>query len=874
MRNLLFVFLALMNLSVSGQKELYPIEFNLKDVSLLEGPLKSAQDLNIKVLLEYDVDRLLAPYLKEAGLTPKGADFVNWDGLAGHIGGHYLTAMAINYASTGNMECKARMDYMLAELKACQDASGDGYIGGIPNGRAMWAALKVGDFSLHNTAWVPWYNIHKIYAGLRDAWLYGESEEAKTMFIQLCDWGINTISGLSDAQIQTMLNTEFGGMNEVYADAYQMTGDEKYMLAAKTFTHNIIYDAMSSKNDNLDNKHANTQIPKIIGFARIAQLDPGALGYAAAADFFWETVVTKRSLAMGGNSRGEHFPTAANCTEYTTHREGPESCNTYNMMKLTEDLFSMQSDVKYVDYYERALYNHILSTQHPKHGGYVYFTPVRPRHYRVYSHANQAMWCCVGSGMENHGKYGQFIYTHKEDDLYVNLFVASKLNWDEKGLVVTQETGFPYQEKTHLSISLREAKQFKLMIRNPGWVSENAFKLVINGDTLKQSSQPGTYLSVDRVWNDGDAIEVLLPMHNSCEELPNVSSYIAFLHGPILLGARTGTEGITGLVAGEDRWGHIANGRLLSLAEAPFVVSDRDSIASKLEPVEGEPLTFTANALFAGQPAYKSLVFEPFFQIHDARYMMYWMALTKEEYAPILALLEAEEKEKLELDRRTVDAIATGEQQPDVDHKVSGVNTNTGTHQDEFWRDATEGGYFAYEMSTNGQTELSLWVRYWGYEWGDRDFDILVDDVIIGSESLYRKWNVNDFRSVEYAIDSSLLVGKDVITVRFQAKPSNTAGGVFYLRLLTKVDEVMQLKVADSDVGVELTYNADTLHLKAMFNKEPTTIKLFSVQGALEYSGEFKNGEATIFTTGLSPGIHLLLYKIDGNCVCQKILLH
>ena len=442
-----------------AQDKLYSNEFPLGDVTLLDGPFKHARDLNIQTLLKYDVDRLLAPYRKEAGLTPKGESYPNWEGLDGHIGGHYLSAMAINYASTNNAECKRRMEYMISELKTCQKSNsennpdwGIGYVGGVPNSKKIWSTLKTGDFTAYRAAWVPWYNVHKMYAGLRDAWLYAGNEDAKNIFLKFCDWGINITSALTDDQMQSMLDTEHGGMDEIFADAYQITGDEKYLNAAKRFSHRALLEPMAAGNDNLDNKHANTQIPKVVGFQRIAELTNDE-EYINASSFFWETVTKNRSLAFGGNSRKEHFPSVKASSDYIEDVEGPESCNSYNMLKLTEDLFRFHPLAKYIDYYERTMYNHILSTQNPKTGGYVYFTPARPRHYRVYSAPNEAMWCCVGTGMENHGKYNELIYTHQNDSLFLNLFVASELNWREKGIKIKQETKFPYEEKVKLTIT-------------------------------------------------------------------------------------------------------------------------------------------------------------------------------------------------------------------------------------------------------------------------------------------------------------------------------------------------------------------------------------------------------------------------------------
>jgi uncharacterized protein len=773
----------------SAQDKLYSNEFPLSEVNLLSGPFKNAQDLNIQTLLKYDTDRLLEPFLTEAGLPAKGTRFPNWDGLAGHVGGHYLTALAIGYAATGNTECKSRMDYMLSQLKACQDANGNGYVGGVPGSKALWNEVKAGNFTLFNNAWVPWYNMHKTYAGLRDAWLYGNSELAKTMFLKLCDWGIDIISGLSDSQMQSMLGKEFGGMNEVYADAFQITGDKKYLEAAKKFTHNYLFDAMKSGTDNLDNLHANTQIPKVIGFARIAQLDPSDKNYLKASGFFWETVVNNRSLAFGGNSRSEHFPTAAACTDYTIQREGPESCNTYNMLKLTEDLFRIDQKANYIDFYERALYNHILSTQHPDDGGYVYFTPARPRHYRVYSAPNQAMWCCVGSGMENHCKYGQMIYTHNGDDsLYLNLFVASSLNWKEKGLKLTQETNFPYEQSSTVILNSIPAGQFKLFIRHPAWVKKDGFKVAVNGEIINQASTSSSYLCINRQWKKGDKIVISLPMQASYEQMPNVPEYIALMYGPILLGAKTGNEGLDGLIADDGRWSHIANGPLMELNSAPIIEGNRDSILQWLTPVEGQPLTFKAPKLFPDQPKYKTLLLEPFYKIHDSRYMIYWRSLSRNDYATIVEKMNKDEQESISLDKRTIDAIAAGEQQPDVDHAMNGNNSFTGVFNNEHFRDAREGGSFSYQLSAKGLTNLSLMVRYWGNESENRSFDILIGNQIIASENLSGKWKENNFKNVEYPIPPSLLNDKSTITVTFKAKPGNYAGGVFYVRLLKPVE--------------------------------------------------------------------------------------
>jgi len=775
------------SISLVAQDKLYPNEFPLEDVTLLDGPFKHARDLNIEVLLKYDVDRLLAPYRKEAGLPEKAECYPNWSGLDGHVGGHYLSAMAMNYAATGNEECKERMEYMLSELKECQEANavnnsewGVGYVGGFPNSAKLWEAFKKGDFSIYNSSWAPFYNLHKMYAGLRDAWLYCDNEDAKAMFLDFCDWGITLTSALSDEQMQSMLNMEHGGMDEVFADAYQMTGDEKYLTAAKRYSHRQFLDPLSEGIDNLDNKHANTQIPKFVGFERVAELS-GNEKYDKAGSFFWETVTANRSLAFGGNSRREHFPGKTSCIDFVNVNDGPESCNSYNMLKLTEDLFRIHPSAKYVDYYERTLYNHILSTQHPEHGGYVYFTPARPRHYRVYSAPNEAMWCCVGTGMENHGKYNQFIYTHLKDTLFLNLFIASELNWKEKGVKIRQETNFPLEEQTKLTIT-EGSSGFTLMVRYPGWVNKGALKITVNGKEIPYSALPSSYVSINREWKKGDVVQIILPMHNSIEHIPNVPEYIAFMHGPVLLGAKTGTEDLSGLIADDGRWGQYAAGEYLPVDKAPILIEDDlQNIANKLEPIKDKPLNFKLNVKMINP---MELTLEPFYQIHDARYMMYWLALTNDGYQAYVDSLANIEKEKLSLEKRTIDYVATGEQQPETDHAMQNENSGTGNTMNEFYRDARNEGWFSYDLATNSETNLSLFVRYWGAEWGSRKFDIYIDDEKLVTEDNTGRWNLSMFKNVVYPIPDSLAKGKSHVRVKFQALPHNTAGAVYVVRLL------------------------------------------------------------------------------------------
>ncbi len=775
-------------ITAHAQQQLYPNEFDLGNVTLLPGPFKHAFDLNVKTLLQYNVDRLLAGYRKEAGLPAKAKSYSNWDGLDGHVGGHYLTALAIHKAAANDAECSRRLEYMIGELKACQEANtanypwGKGYLGAVPGSAKIWSTFQKGDFAAFRASWVAWYNLHKMYAGLRDAWLYTGNATAKQMFLAFCDWAIFITNDLSDAQMQTMLDIEHGGMNEVLADAYQLTNDPKYLSAAKRFSHRMLLDAMAEGNDNLDNKHANTQVPKAIGFQRIGELSHDEI-YSKAGQFFWQTVTGTRSLAFGGNSRREFFPSVQACSEFVTDVEGPETCNSYNMLKLTEGLFRQKPSAALADYYERTLFNHILSSQHPEHGGYVYFTPARPRHYRVYSAPNEGMWCCVGSGMENHGKYGQFIYSHAGDSLFINLFIASELNWKEKGIKIRQETQFPDEENTSLTIK-EGSSDFALKIRYPGWVKPGTLKVIINGKPLVIHAQPGEYLTIRRRWSRGDKILVHLPMQNRLEPLPNVPHYYAFMRGPILLAASTGTEDLAGMVAGSSRWGHIAGGKKLPVSEAPIIIeSDKNLLAGKLKKVKGQAFLYQTDRVKLVNASGEQML-QPFSRLHDARYIMYWMVLSEHEYQRYVDSVSALERERMELDKRTVDAVATGEQQPEADHLIQKENSNTGNFLDAFWRDARNGGFFSYQLNTNGHTDVSLMVRYWGQERGNRSFEIYIDEEKLASENIAGKWNKAGFQEVVYPVPETMLKGKQQVRVKFKSVPGGAAGPVYFIRLI------------------------------------------------------------------------------------------
>ena len=777
-------------LGVVAQDKLYKDEFPLGDITLLDGPLKHARNLNVQVLLKYDCDRMLAPYRKEAGLQPRKPSYPNWDGLDGHVGGHYLSALSIN-AATGNEECRKRMEYMISELQLVLDANNQrheawchNYIGGVPNSAKMWTAFSKGDFGPYFGTWAPFYNIHKMYAGLRDAWLYCGNEQAKNLFLKFCDWAVDITRDLNDEQMEKMLGNEHGGMNEVLADAYAITGEQKYLDCARRFSHRMLLVPLENGKDCLDNMHANTQIPKVIGYQRIAELAHD-VQYHNASEYFWEIVTRQRSLALGGNSRREHFPTKENCIDYINDIDGPESCNTYNMLKLTEDLNRVKPNGMYGDFYETAMFNHILSAQHPQHGGYVYFTPARPRHYRNYSAPNEAMWCCVGTGMEDHGKYGQFVWTHdkgvkaENDALYVTLFVASELNWKDRKMVIRQQTAFPYAESSVVEVAKGKGT-FILKVRKPSWCENFTVKGVgFDADSYEENG----FVCMKRKWKKGDQVKISMPMHAYIKPMINVPQYVAIMYGPILLGMKTGTEDMRGLIADDSRFGQYAGGKKLALDEAPILLPKHlDDIAKDLKPVPGKPLHFKLATRMENAIDGE---LQPFFEIHDSRYMMYWLALGENDYKAYMQKLADEEKARQALEARTVDKVNPGEQQPETDHNMEADVTERGNTEGVFFRDARDGHFFSYLMQTKGETNLSLQLKFWGQdEWRTSEFDIYVNDKLLCSVNNSHRWRTTQFKTVDYAIPSEFVKGKKEIRVKFVAHKGKQVGQIYGVRLV------------------------------------------------------------------------------------------
>lgn len=707
MRNMRKLYLlGLMILSSSGIEANIPQKINtfpLNEVKLTAGMFKHAESLDKCYLLGLDPDRLLAPYMKEAGLQPKADNYPNWEntGLDGHIGGHYLSALSYMYASTGDEEINARLNYFLSEMKRCQDASGNGYLCGVPGGKAIWNEIKKGEINANpfglNNRWVPLYNIHKTYAGLRDAYIIAGKEDAKDMLIALTDWMMDVVSGLKDEQIQDMLRSEHGGLNEIFADVYNITGDSKYLELAKSFSHKVILDPLLEKKDALTGIHANTQIPKVIGFKRIADLE-GNVDWDEASAFFWNTVVDNRSVSIGGNSVREHFHRSDDFSSMMTSEQGPETCNTYNMLRLTKMLYQTSGNTSYMDYYERALFNHILSSQNPVQGGFVYFTPMRSGHYRVYSQPQNCFWCCVGSGMENHARYGEMIYASRDNELIVNLFIPSSLEWKEKGITFTQETSFPETEKTRLVVDAEKSRKMKISFRCPEWIEKDKVEFKVNGEKVEATLNNG-YYTVDRKWKDGDAVEMSLPMSLRAVQLPDKSSYYSFMYGPVVLAADLGKERLDGMFADDSRGGHIASGPQLSLQGMPAIIGQKENILENIKKVSNDKLEFKLYGTYPSR--YEGMVLKPFYKTHECRYMIYWELVSKEELKQRQEELAKAEEQRMRLENITADVVACGEQQPESDHFVEMENSMIGSELGTPWRETR--GWFSYKMKSNGK---------------------------------------------------------------------------------------------------------------------------------------------------------------------------
>ena len=738
--------------------------FPLSDVKLLEGPFNHAMQRDVEYLLQLDPDRLLHRFRLFAGLTPKAPIYTGWESetLSGHTLGHYLSACAMYYAATGDVRFKEKTDYVVEELGLCQAARKTGYVGSIPREDSVWNEVSKGNirtagFDL-NGLWSPWYTLHKVFSGLLDAYLYANNEKAKDVVIKFADWTDHITSGLNDEQLQKMLACEFGGMNDALLNVYAITGNKKYLTVADRFYHKAIMDPLANQQDQLSGKHSNTQIPKIIGAARRFELTQDAKD-KIISEFFWNTVVHNHTYVMGGNSEYEYLTEAGKLNNHLSQNTA-ETCNTYNMMKLTRHLFSWQPKAELFNFYERALYNNILSSQHPQSGMMCYFTPLRMGAKKDFSTPFDSFWCCVGSGIENHVKYGEAIYNRgKDGSVYVNLFIASSLNWKEKNITITQQTTFPQSESVVLSVNTNKPQKFILRIRKPEWVNTAQFK--INKKIIHPALEANGYWSITRTWKKDDYVEILLPMQLRTEPMPDNANRIAVLYGPIVMAGDLGTtkpDPVKGI---------------------PVFINEHKNVTEWVQPVNKNNLTFQAK----GVSTTGDITFSPLYQFTDHYYSVYWDQFTTQSWAQQQAAYEAEKERLRKLEERTIDVLRLGEMQPERDHNVTGEKTVSGEDNDRTYRDADERGWFSFQMKVMADTKNTLMLTYWGSERGRKMFDIFADDIKIGTQEL----NSNDpgkFFDVNYMLPPELIKNKATITVKLVALPGKRVGALYGARVI------------------------------------------------------------------------------------------
>ena len=771
------------------------VSFQLEDVRLLDGPFKDAMVRDQQYLLSLEPDRMLHMFRVTADLPSTATPLGGWESptteLRGHSMGHYLSAVAIMYASTGDVRFKQRGDLLVAELAKVQAAESakfhPGYLSAFPE--EFFDRLDA-----RTQVWAPWYTIHKIMAGLLDMYQQAHNEQALDVLKKQAGWVRFRVDRLTEAQQQADLRTEFGGMAEVLANLYGVTGDAEWLRVSKKFDDKLMFDPLAEGNDPLVDAngrgvHGNTQIPKMIASARQYELTADQ-HYKAIASNFWHIVAEKRSYVIGGNTDGESFFPVDNFDQHLG-LSSAETCNTYNMLKLTRHLFSWEPTAEAMDFYERALFNQILPSQDPKTGGVNYYTPLRPGAFKVFSSQNDSFWCCVGTGMENHGKYNDTIYFHDDTSLYLNLFIPSELNWKAKGLTVRQETKFPTEDTTKLTFTAAKPVKLALKIRRPGWAS--GLNVTVNGTPQPVTVEPGGYVTVNGEWKSGDTVTVKTPMTLHVEPLPSSKIYQAFMYGPVVLAGDLGTSGMEGA----NRYSpNVPAGNLVPPAahvEIPvFVSADLKQDLTKIKPVAGKPLTFTAPAGL-GQPGAVSLV--PFYTLFEPRYTIYWKVYSPTEWAAMTKSANDATARRKAIESKTIDSVDLASDASESAHAFSSQSLGRGrggnnapptigpaqpTQLDGRRGREARGGFLSYTLKVAPEP-TSLVVTYRIENGGaPRTFDVVVDGTKVASESMTTP--TAQFFDKEYELPATLTRGKSQVTVRFEtpapaAPPDAAAAG-------------------------------------------------------------------------------------------------
>jgi DUF1680 family protein len=745
--------------------------FALNEVVLADGPFKQAMELNRSYLLELQPDRLLARFREYAGLAPKAPQYEGWEAMSisGHTLGHYLSACAMMYASTGDDRFKEIAHYITDELEVCQEVHDDGYVSGIPGGKELFEEVSAGNirskgFDL-NGAWAPLYTLHKLFAGLRDAYHLTGCDKALTVERKLADWLAGILKPMSDEQMQQMMFCEYGGMNEVLADLYADTGEESYLRLAECFWHKLVLDPLSSQEDCLQGIHANTQIPKLIGLAKEYELT-NDMKRRTAVEFFWERVVDHHSYVIGGNSFGEYFGAPGGLND-RIGQHTTETCNTYNMLKLTSHLFQWNVSAKEADFYERGLFNHILASQDPVHGGVTYFLSLAMGGHKHFESKFDDFTCCVGTGMENHASYGSGIYFHDHNKLYVNQFIASTLEWKEMGVTLKQSTSYPDTDHTTLEIQSDEPVKFMLLIRYPYW-AEKGVTIRVNGKEHPVVSEPGSFVTIARTWIDGDIVEVTIPMSLRLEQMPDNTDRAAVMYGPLVL-------------AGD--LGPVDDPKAKEFLYTPVLIPKAQELDAWIQPVEGKTNTFCT--LNAGH--LRDVELSPLYKMHDRTYSVYWDIFTEKAWQEAEKEYTAVREKLAVLEQCTIDFAQPGEMQPERDHNFQGdASTRTGYVNNRPYRNAGIDGWFSFDLNTDPASPMLLVITYTAaLEMPNCGFDILINGHTL--EHFSEGFDEADkFYNVNAAIPAADLEGKDKATVTFKAKPGQRIRRLFGLRMVNK----------------------------------------------------------------------------------------
>lgn len=596
--------------------------FDLKDIRLLPGRFRENMMRDSAWMASIETGRLLHSFRTNAGVfAGREGGYMTvkklggWESLdcelRGHTTGHLLSAYGLMYAATGSDIFKLKGDSLVSGLAEVQQALGNGYLSAFPE--------ELINRNIRGTGvWAPWYTLHKLFSGLIDQYLYADNSQALDVATGMADWAYNKLKPLDEAARRKMIRNEFGGVNESFYNLYAVTGDERYHWLARFFYHNEVIDPLKEQRDDLGTKHTNTFIPKVLAEARNYELTREETSRKLAG-FFWHTMIDHHTFAPGCSSDKEHFFDPQQFSKHLSGYTG-ETCCTYNMLKLSRHLFCWTGDAAVVDYYERALYNHILGQQDPETGMVCYFLPLLNGAHKVYSTKENSFWCCVGSGFENHAKYGEAIYYHNDKGIYVNLFIPSEVNWKEKGMTLRQETAFPSEETTCITVRAEQPVQTTVYLRYPSWSQK--VTVLVNGKKMPVRQKPGSYIAVTRQWKDGDRIEATYPMQVRIETTPDNPQKGALLYGPLVLAGERGTEGMqapapfSNPALYNDYYTydyHIPAGLKTAL---PI---DRKHPERTLERV-GKGLEFTTT---------QGDIIRPLYDVHHQRYVVYWDLMDK-----------------------------------------------------------------------------------------------------------------------------------------------------------------------------------------------------------------------------------------------------